>query len=388
MLERLNNIWHQELTRRDFFKKCLKAGIGIGSSLYILDFFSRYKAFAAIGEKRGMREAMFYEKWGDDAVKCFLCPEGCVLRDGQRGFCRAREPVKGKLYSLVYELVCAMHIDPIEKKPMYHMLPGSRALSIAAAGCNSRCKYCQNWTISQRPPEETTNQVISCENLVLSAMRNKCASIAYTYTEPVVFYEYVLDAAKMAKKGGIYNVIVTGGKINVEPIKMMSRYVDAANFDFKGFTKKYLREVCAQDLDNILQSITTMHENGIFLELTNLIVPTLNDNMDDIRRMAKWIKSTLGPGVPLHFSRFWPQYKLRSLYPTPVATLERARDIAMEEGLHYVYIGNAPSSSAENTICPECKKVVIKRQGYLVEANNLVDGTCKFCGYKIPGIWK
>ena len=387
MLDKLNAIWEKRFTRKDFLKACLKAGISAGTSLYIADVFSRYKSFAAIGEKRGMKEAMYYEKWGDDAVKCLLCPTGCMLTTGQRGFCRVREPVDGKLYSLVYELVCAIHIDPIEKKPMYHMLPGSRSLSIATAGCNSRCKYCQNWTISQKTPEETTNKRVSCQNLTASALKNNCATIAYTYTEPIVFYEYMVDAAKIAKKNGIRNVMVTGGKINPEPMKEASKHVHAANIDLKGFNKDYLREVCAQDLDNILKALVTMKDNGMWIELTNLIVPTLNDNMDEIRRMTVWIKNTLGADTPLHFSRFWPQYKLRSLYPTPVETLQKAKDIAMEEGLNYVYVGNVPGLDASDTICPNCKKIVIKRAGFFVRENNLFEGCCKFCGQKIAGIW-
>jgi pyruvate formate lyase activating enzyme len=384
----LENVWEKKLTRREFITKCAAAGIGAAASLYIFDRLSGYKAFARIGEKRGMREALYYEKMGDDAVKCVLCPNQCVLSDGQRGFCRAREPVRDKLYTLVYELVCAVHIDPIEKKPLYHVLPGSKSFSVATAGCNSRCKYCQNWTISQKPPEETTNRVLTVPNLVASARRNDCASIAHTYTEPIVFYEYVLETGKAAKKAGILNMMITGGKINEAPLREICRYVDAANIDFKAFNDKFLREVCAQDLKTILRTIGIMKREGVWIELTNLIVPTLNDNMDDIRLMAEWVRDNVGEDVPLHFSRFWPQYKLRSLYPTPVETLKKARDIARGEGLNYVYIGNVPEIGTESTVCPACGAVVVKRLGYSVLENNVVDGKCKFCGKKIAGIWK
>lgn len=389
ILDKLGRIWHKKLTRRDFLKKSVAAGVGLGASLWYFDLLSKYKAFAAIGEKRGMHEAYFYEKVGDDAVRCLLCSNQCMLTDGQRGFCRVREPVKGKLYSLVYELICSAHIDPIEKKPMFHMLPGSKAFSIATAGCNSRCKYCQNWTISQRSPEEVTNQRLSTPNLVSSAITNGCRSIAYTYTEPIIFYEYVLDAAKLAKENGIYNIAVTGAKINSEPLRKWCKYVDAANVDLKGFDEKYLRDICAQKLTDTLNTLTIMKEEGTWVEITNLIVPTLNDNMDDIRRMVKWVKNNLGADVPMHFSRFWPQYKLRSLYPTPVETLQKAREIALSEGLHYVYIGNVPEIGTESTVCPKCKNVVIKRIGYRVLENNVSSsGICKFCGNKIAGIWK
>ncbi len=388
VFEHLENIWHKKVTRREFLAKCAKAGVCIGASLYAFGALSKYQALSAIGEKRGMHEALFYEKMGDEAVRCVLCPNYCTLSNGQRGFCRVREPVDGKLYSLVYELVCSAHIDPIEKKPMYHVLPASKSFSIATAGCNSRCKYCQNWTISQRSPEETINNRLSVKNLVDSAAMNGCRSIAYTYTEPVIFYEYMIEGAKLAKTKGIYNVMVTGGKINKEPAKLAAKYVESANIDFKGFDDKYLREVCAQSLNNILDSILTMKQGGMWIELTNLIVPTLNDDMSKIRQMVKWIRSNVGSDVPLHFSRFWPQYKLRSLYPTPVETLKKARDIALEEGLHYVYIGNVPGMGYEDTICPKCKKVVIRRMGYQVLENHVSkDGKCGFCSGSIAGIW-
>jgi len=387
VLEKLNAAWHRKLTRKDFLKECLAAGVGMGAALYVFDILSRYKAYAAIGEKRGMKEALFYEKMGDEAVRCLLCPNQCVLSDGQRGFCRVREPVKGKLYTLVYELICSMHIDPIEKKPLFHVLPGSKTFSIATAGCNSRCKFCQNWTISQRSPDQTSNQRLSCRNVVAAASSNGCASIAYTYTEPIVFYEYMLETSMIAKSNGRLNIAITGGKINPEPLRRLCRVLDAANVDLKAFNDKYLRDICAQKLDTILRTLTILKQEGVWVEITNLIVPTLNDNFGDIRRMTRWIKETLGADVPIHFSRFWPQYKLRSLYPTPVETLKQARDIALEEGLQYVYIGNVPDMGAESTVCPNCKKTVIKRIGYTVLQNNIIGGKCKFCGYKIAGIW-
>ncbi|MFC1549179.1 AmmeMemoRadiSam system radical SAM enzyme, partial [Candidatus Omnitrophota bacterium] len=297
-------------------------------------------------------------------------------------------PVDGKLNTLVYELICAIHVDPIEKKPLFHVLPGSKSLSIATAGCNSRCKYCQNWTISQRTPEETNNRRMSCQDLVSAALTNKCASIAYTYTEPIVFYEYALEASRIAKEKGILNILVSGGKINPEPAKLISTVTDAINFDLKGFDDKYLQDTCAQRLSYILEALTIFKKNGVWVEITNLIVPTLNDKMEDIRKMVRWIKKDLGPDVPIHFSRFWPQYKLRSLYPTPIATLKRAREIALEEGLHFAYIGNVPEIGVESTVCPGCGEVVIKRIGYKVLENNVVDGKCKSCGTRIAGIWK
>ncbi len=389
LIEQLDKIWFSKLTRKDFLKKSLAAGVGLFAATHFSKFFTKYYAYAAIKEKRGMHEALFYKKMGSEAVRCELCPNFCMLSNGQRGFCRVREPVDGKLYTLVYELICATHIDPIEKKPIFHVLPGSKSFSIATSGCNSRCKYCQNWTISQRSPEETDNQSLSVANLVGSASRNDCASIAYTYSEPVIFYEYMIDSAKAARRKGIYNIMVTGGKINPNPLNELSKHVEIANVDLKGFDNKYLNEVCAQDLDNILETLSIMKKNGMWIEVTNLIVPTLNDNMNDIRKMVRWIKDNLGKDVPLHFSRFWPQYKLRSLYPTPVETIKKAREIALEEGLNFVYMGNVPGEGGEDTYCPHCKKAAIKRMGYLVLENNVSEsGKCKFCGGSIPGIWK
>lgn len=387
--EMLENVWHKKLSRREFLRKCFLAGIGAGASLYLLDGFSKYKACAAIKEKRGMHEALFYEPIGEDSVRCLLCPNYCVLSEGKRSFCRVREPIKNKLYTLVYELISSIHVDPIEKKPLFHVLPGSKALSIATAGCNSRCKFCQNWTISQEAPENTDNRQMRCEEVVSNAILNNCASIAYTYNEPTVFYEYMLATGKLAKQQNVLNIMVTGGKINPEPLKRLCAVIDAANVDLKGFDADYMQEVCAQNLKNILETLVIMREANVWVEITNLIVPTLNDNMSDIRRMAQWIKKYLGTEVPLHFSRFWPQYKLQSLYPTPVETLKKARDIALEEGLSYVYIGNVPEFETESTICPGCGKMLIKRIGYQILENHVTSpGICDSCGSKIAGIFK
>ena len=384
----IDKVWNKKLSRKEFLSKCVKFGIGAGASLYLFDFLDRYKAYASIGEKRGMHKALHYEKIGKDAVRCVLCDNYCVLKDGQRGFCRVREAVKGELYSLVYELVCSVHVDPIEKKPLFHVLPGTRAFSVATAGCNSRCKFCQNWTISQRPPEETYNQRLTCKNLVRSAKNQRCASIAYTYSEPIVFYEYVMDSGRIAKENGILNILVTGGKINPDPLKGLCQVADAANVDLKGFNPKYLKDVCGQNLDNILETLIILKEQGVWVEITNLIVPTMNDKMDEIRKMVRWVRNNLGKDVPIHFSRFWPQYKLRSLYPTPVETLRKARDIGLEEGLHYVYIGNVPEKGAESTKCPKCKRTIIDRIGYQVKKIEMTGGKCAYCGEPIAGIWK
>ncbi len=336
----------------------------------------------------GKREALYYEKVDEHTVRCGLCPHRCLLMDGMRGVCRVRLCEGGKLYTLVYGNPCSYHIDPVEKKPIYHILPATTAFSIATAGCNLRCKFCQNWTISQRPPEETDNVRMSPQEVVDLAVKNGCSSIAYTYSEPIIFYEYMLDTAKLARKRGLKNIMVTAGYINEEPLRELCKYIDAANVDLKGFDKKYLRKVCGEELEPLLKALEIFKEEGVWLEITNLIVPTLNDDMQTIKKMCVWIRDNLGPETPLHFSRFSPMYKLKNLYLTPVSTLEKAKEVAESAGLKYVYIGNVPGHPAENTFCPDCQNVLIQRIGYSIKQNNIIGGKCKFCGRPIPGIWK
>lgn len=320
-------------------------------------------------------------------VKCLLCPKFCQLVDGQRGDCRARINLDGKLTTLVYGKPCAIHVDPIEKKPLFHVLTGSRSFSIATAGCNLHCKYCQNWQISQREPEETENEDLPPDKVVELAVRSGCKSIAYTYSEPLVFYEYTLDSARLAHEKEILNVLVSAGFINKKPLLELTPYIDAANIDLKGFTEKFYKTVCTGELKVILENLQIFQEQGVWLEITNLVVPTMNDNMEMIGQMCDWIMDNLGPEVPLHFSRFWPTYKLKNLPPTPVETLTNARKVAMGKGLYYVYAGNVPGHEGNNTYCPHCKVLVIGRIGYMITHYDIVDGKCGKCGFKIAGIW-
>ena len=353
------------------------------SGIFILDM--KKKGYSM---EKFIKEAKWYRTLPENRVQCLLCPYNCVLLPGQRGQCGVRENRGGKLYTLVYGRIVAYHIDPIEKKPFYHVLPASGSFSIATAGCNLHCKFCQNWDISQRKPEELDFRLLLPEDIVNLAIKYKCKSIAYTYSEPIVFYELVEDTAKLAKRKGLLNLMVTAGYINEEPLKELCKYIDAANVDLKGFTPEYYQNVVYGDLSTVLNTLKIMKENGVWVEITNLIVPTLNDDPQTIRKMCKWIKENLGPDVPLHFSRFYPMYKLRNLPPTPVSTLEKAVNIAKEEGLNYVYIGNVPGHPMENTYCPKCGHILIKRRGYMILENNIIDGKCKFCGNPIPGIWK
>ena len=372
------------ITRRQF----IKSGALFCAALMSTKFLNR-----ALGEKSFAattaftKEALYYKKIDKNTVMCILCPHQCILKDGDRSFCRVREPKEGKLYTLVYEFPCSIHVDPIEKKPIYHMLPGSKSISIATAGCNLRCKFCQNWQISQEYPENTTNTYLSSHDVIKLTRKRHCRSIAYTYSEPIVFYEYMLDTAKLAKAHNIKNIWVTAGYINPTPLGELCGVIDAANIDLKGFDDKYLQEVCGERLKPLLDTIKMTREKGVWVEITNLVVPTLNDDPDMIRKMCAWIKENLGRDTPLHFSRFWPMYKLKNLPPTPLATLKNAKKIAEDVGLNYVYMGNVPEVQASDTHCPHCKKVLIHRVGYFVLENNIVNSKCKFCGHKIAGIW-
>ncbi len=322
-----------------------------------------------------------------DYVQCNLCPHRCIIADGERGICRVRENRSGRLYSMVYGNPCAVHVDPIEKKPFYHFLPTIGAFSLATAGCNLRCLYCQNWSISQVTPEETENHDLLPEKVVRYAQEYNAPVIAYTYSEPTAFYEYMLDTARLAREAGLLNVVISAGFINPEPLRELCQVVDAIKIDLKGYDKEFYREVCEGELEPVLKAIHTIYESGVHLEIVNLVVPTLNDDLDQLRALTRWIARDLSPGVPLHFSRFHPQYKLANLPPTPVETLDRAREIALEEGVRFVYAGNVPGHPANHTYCPACGEVLIERQGYNVLSYHLDGGACKFCGEPITGVW-
>ncbi|TBR15731.1 AmmeMemoRadiSam system radical SAM enzyme, partial [bacterium] len=301
------------------------------------------KAIAAPAPKEGL----YYEKLTDDAVQCHICPRNCFIAKGKRGFCGVRENQKGVLYALSYGKVVAVHIDPMEKKPLFHFLPGTKAFSVATAGCNLRCKFCQNWEISQKKPEEVEFTYIEPKELVEKAKASGCLTIAYTYTEPTVFYEYMLETAKIAKARGLRNVMHSCGYINEKPLRELAKYLDAANIDLKGFSDDYYSKVSEAALEPVLNTLKILREEGVHIEITNLILPGLNDNPEEIKRMCLWIKESLGPATPLHFSRFFPTYKFIALNPTPVETLEKARNIAIGCGLKYVYIGNVPGHRGE-----------------------------------------
>ncbi|MCX5907049.1 MAG: AmmeMemoRadiSam system radical SAM enzyme [Deltaproteobacteria bacterium] len=329
----------------------------------------------------------YFTSRSNQKIQCQLCPRTCVVAEGQRGFCGVRENRGGKYYSLVYGNPCAVHVDPIEKKPFFHMLPASTSFSIATAGCNFRCKFCQNWEISQTRPDETYNVDLPPERVVALAQKAGSRSIAYTYVEPTIFYEYMRDTAVLAKKEGLHNVYHSNGFINPGPLTELCKVMDGANVDLKGFTEEYYSSMSQGQLAPVLRTLKILKKEGVHLEITNLTIPTQNDDLGTIRRMCTWIKEELGADTPIHFSRFYPLHKLRGLPPTPVSTLEKSRQLAMDAGLEYVYIGNVPGHEGERTYCPQCKRVLIGRQGYSVKEMNLAKGKCKYCGKPIPGVW-
>jgi len=330
-------------------------------------------------------------------VQCELCPKMCIIEPGQSGECRVRINVDGVLQTVVYGFPCSIHIDPIEKKPLFHFLPGTGILSIATVGCNLHCRNCQNWEISQANPEDTEALYPASEQLgkwwpperlIKWTKRYGCPSLAYTYTDPIIFYEYTYDTAKLARAEGIRSVLVTAGYINREPWERLLEVVDAANIDLKGITNDFYVRICSGTLKPVQDALVLARASGILVEVTNLIIPTLNDRPEDIRELSRWVKMNLGSETPLHFSGFYPQYKMRHLPRTSLKMLEMAREIAMSEGLHYVYIGNVRSKEGENTYCPDCKSLLIERSGYTILQNHLKDGHCSDCGREIYGVWK
>jgi len=323
----------------------------------------------------------------DKMIKCQLCSRGCMIPEGGRGKCQTRVNVSGQLRSLVYGRPITIHVDPIEKKPFYHFLPGSAAYSIATSGCPLSCKFCQNWSISQARPEDYDSPIISPERIAEQASSRNAPVIAYTYNEPSVFTEYLTDIARVARPMGLRSVLVSCGFMTYKPLAEMCEVLDGIKIDLKGFSRDFYRNVCDAELDPVLRSIKQVSRSKTHLEIVNLVVPTLNDSDTMLKELASWIVGEIGPDVPLHFTRFHPDYKLRNLPPTPTATLERARQIAMDRGIHYVYVGNRPGHPGNNTYCPSCGKAIIVRSGFFVEAIHMKEGRCIYCNRKIAGVW-
>ena len=334
------------------------------------------------------KESMFYKKLDGQDVQCLLCPRECVIADGKRGFCRKRENQGGTLYTLVYGYPTVVDIGPIEKAPLYHFIPGHFRLCLTCASCNLRCKYCQNWYLSQKNFEELDHYPYSLLEIVQQAKKQGLNSVSFTYTEPTIYYEYLYDISALAKQSGMKTSIVSNGYINREPLLKLLTVLDAVKIDLKGFSEKFYEEVCSATLKPVLESLLTVKKENVWLEIVNLVIPTLNDDPKMIDEMCRWIKENLGVDTPLHFTRFHPDYKLTHLSPTPVSTLESAYEIAKKNGLRYVYIGNVPGHIHNSTFCPFCNRKVIHRTNFDVLEMNVVNGRCKFCNTPLQGKWK
>lgn len=334
-----------------------------------------------------MKEAMLYEKLSESRVRCNLCAHRCVILEGKHGICQVRENRNGVLYTLVYGRIIAEHVDPVEKKPLLHFYPSSTAYSIATAGCNFRCEWCQNWEISQMPRQQhlITGKETGPEEIVAAAQRARSRSIAYTYTEPTVFFEYTYDTAKLAHTADLANIYVTNGYMTKEMVETLHPYLDAANVDLKAFRDETYRKYVGGRLQPVLDSLKLMKRLGIWLEVTTLVVPGINDDPEELRDAAQFVADELGVDTPWHISRFFPAYELIDLPATPVAVLEQARKIGLEAGLRYVYVGNVPGE--ENTSCHSCGRLLIRRSGYWILENNVEpDQRCPDCGARVAGV--
>jgi pyruvate formate lyase activating enzyme len=332
-------------------------------------------------------EGFLYTKLTNQKVVCGICPNQCVLKPGDRSVCRSKVNIDGILYSLTYGNPCAINVDPIEKKPLFHFMPQSKAFSIATTGCNFRCLNCQNWEISQSKPEDVRTYELFPSQVVEEALRAQAQSIAYTYSEATTFYEYMVDTAKLARSKGLFNLWISNGYINQKPLLNLCNVLDAANINLKSFSDATYRKLNGGRLAPVLNTLKTLHDKGIHFEITTLAVPGYVDNEEMIKHMCDWILENLGPDYPLHFLRFFPKYKLDRLPPTPISVLTRFRQIAMQQGIRYVFIGNVPHHEGNNTYCHNCAKVLIERKGYLITAYNLNGDRCKFCNTVIPGRW-
>ena len=380
------------LTRRELLRWCGAAAAGLCLGGAASPASARFSPLAR-RQKQGLREAMYYQKLAGGMVHCELCPcspakEYCgFLRDGQTCVCNVRKNVGGTLYVTNYAMASVLSQDPVEKNPLHHFLPSARALTLATAGCNLDCACCQNWQLSQVGVEEANSFYLPPEQVVAKALENRCRIISYTYTEPIIFYEYMLDTAKAAHAAGLRNTVVTGGYICAEPLRELCRHVDAFSVSVKGFSEDFYLKMCRGRLETVLSTLKTIRQQQVWLEVVALIIPTLSDDMGQIRWFSRWVKANLGSEVPVHFTRFWPSYKLKNLPQTPIATLEQARKIAKEAGLRYAYVGNLPGHAGSNTYCASCGRTLLRRVGFQVIQNTLASGRCPSCGQALPGVW-
>jgi pyruvate formate lyase activating enzyme len=332
-------------------------------------------------------EGYSYRKLSGQSVVCGICPNRCVLKKGDRSICRSKVNFEGKLYSLAYGNPCSVNIDPIEKKPLFHFKPQTQALSIATTGCNLRCLNCQNWQISQAKPEDVRFYDLFPDKTIKKAAQQNAASIAYTYSEATTYFEYMIDTARLAKQKGINNLWISNGYINHEPLLELCKVMDAANVNLKSFSDAVYKKLNGGRLGPVLNTLKTLHQQGVHFEITTLLVPGYVDDPKMFKKMCQWIVKHLGPDHPLHLLRFFPRYKLDRLSPTPVSTLTHFRELAIKEGIRYVYVGNVPDHEGNHTWCHHCKKLLVERKGYHIPVNNIKESRCRFCSTAIPGIW-
>lgn len=416
----------EAISRRRFLDLSARVAAGLGAGAILLDPAGLDRLFAAVGRGDAaaadtlaelLRNAPVARYWTSPAaaataadctachgkpdfdaaaththddpalVKCLLCAQGCLIPAGERGRCGARHNQGGTLRSLVYGRPAAIHVDPIEKKPFYHFLPGAAAYSLGTVGCPLHCRFCQNWEISQARPEDSRGEAVTPVSAAGQAIERRASVVAFTYNEPTVFIEYLVDIARLARERKLRTAMVSCGFMNQAPLAEMCGCLDAVKIDLKGFDRGFYRDVCAAELDPVLRSIRQVARSGVHLEIVNLVVPTLNDAPAMLADLSRWIAGELGPDVPVHFTRFHPDFQLRNLPPTPVATLEAAREAALAAGLHYPYVGNVPGHPGNHTYCPGCAVIVVERRGFLVEAIRLRDGRCVACGAHIAGVW-
>ena len=373
-----------KVTRREFLDSCWRLGWGLCAS----GVFARELLAAA--PRSGLKEAMFYRRLSGKRTQCLLCPNQCVRRPGEAGMCRARGNRTGRYYSLVHGRPCVVALDKVEKCPLNHFQIGGDAFSIATAGCNLSCHYCQNWEFSQVGPDEASRKYdLTPAAVVDKAVENRAKAIAYFYTEPTVYYEYMLDVAKLARKRGLKNVMVTAGYISPEPLREALRHLDAVTLGLKGWNERFYREYIGGELSDVKQTLQILAaQKRVWWEVVTLIVPSLNDDLTELAAMAAWLKKVAGAERPLHFTRFRPEYKLKHLPMTPAATLTKAREVAIAQGLKHVYVGNLPGHAGANTYCPGCNKLVVERLAFKVLTQKIKQGKCEHCGRKIGGLWR
>jgi len=369
------------VSRRTFAKALACSGAALAAPM----LFPTSAADASSRKPRA-REAAHYEKLGDGKIECRLCSHHCRVNDRERGRCGARENRGGSYKTLVYAQPTAVHVDPVEKKPLFHYFPGSQAFSLATAGCNFSCRFCQNWEISQRRPEQVRAVDMSPEAAIRLARSNHCRVVAHTYNEPTISFEYVRDCAALGKEQGLPNVIISNGFIEKEPMRELCRYLGAVKIDLKAFSEEFYHETCGGRLRPVLDTLLAVRAEKTWLEVVTLVIPGLNDSRREIESMCRWLARELGPDVPLHFTRFSPTYMLKNIPPTPPATLQEARRIALDAGIRFCYVGNL-LSDAEHTYCPACGKVLLRRLMYHVENEGMKGNRCKFCGALIPGVF-